>query len=518
LCEIEDKFADILRSCRDIIASNNCFLNGSEERIMIAGFRSRSTLAMLARMLGLLTIFGLTGAAVPAAWPNPAAINLQPIVIENVSVVPMTDDQTVIPNATVLIERGRITGINGPIPRGAKRISGKGKWLIPGLIDMHVHLPSDDQLPVETLRGDPPKVDWNTQDIMTPYIANGVTQILNMDSVPASVGQRNEVESGRVWGPHMALAAVVDGKRPEGRIANTPADGRQMVRDLQGEGYNFVKVYWRLDVETFLAIVDEAKLRKIKVIGHIPKAFKGQLEKAFVPGFGMVAHAEEFSKHSDNFTDADAERFAKLAKQSDTWVTPNLIAMRWIASQARSLDELKANPHNAYMHPLLQSKWVKANQYNRDLSKPSTVAYLDRMVEFHRRLVRAFKAEGVPMVAGTDALLSGVVPGFSLHDELELLVEAGLTPPEALAAATRVPAEWLEVSGDRGTVAVGKRADLVLLEADPLANVANTRRISGIFLSGRYLSRSRLDAMMADLAKRNTAERARFDWDNLPKQ
>jgi imidazolonepropionase-like amidohydrolase len=449
---------------------------------------------------------------------DPVASATTPIVIENVTVVPMTDNEAVMRNATVVIEKGRIAAINGPVPKGARRINGKGKWLIPGLMDMHVHLPNDDQLPTETPRNAPPRLDFGTQDIMTPYIANGVTQILNMDATAAAVGQRNEVAHGRVIGPHMALAAVVDGKRPEGRIANTPADGRQMVRDVQAEGYNFVKVYWRLNVETFLAIVDEANKRGIKVLGHIPESFEGQLDKAFVPGFGMVAHAEEFSKHSDKFADADAVRFAKLAKGSGTWVTPNLTAMRWIASQARSLDELKANPQNAYMHPLLQSKWIKSNQYNRDLSKPKTVAYLDNMVEFHQRLVRAFKAEGVPMVAGTDALLSGVVPGFSLHDELELLAGAGMTNAEVLASATRLPAEWLGVSGDRGTIVVGKRADLVLLDADPLANVANTRKILGVFLSGRFLNRASLDAMMADLAKRNRAGLERFDWDKLPKQ
>jgi imidazolonepropionase-like amidohydrolase len=437
------------------------------------------------------------------------------IAIEHVSVITMTIDGAVLKDATVVIQSGRIVSINGPIPKGAKRINGKGKWLIPGLMDMHVHLLNDDQLPVETPRGDPPRVDYGTQDIMTPFVANGVTQILNMDSTPASVGQRNEVESGRVIGPHMALAAVVDGRRPEGRIANNPSDARQMVRDVQAEGYNFVKVYWRLNVETFLAIIDEANTRKIKVLGHIPEAFEGQLDKAFVPGFGMVAHAEEFSKHSDKFEDADAVRFAKLAKQSGTWVTPNLTAMRWIASQARSLDEVKANPQNAYMHPLLQSKWVKANGYNPRLSKPSTVAYFDRMVEFHQRLVRALKAEGVPMVAGTDTLLSGVVSGFSLHDELELLVGAGLTNEEALATATRLPAQWLGVDGDRGTIAAGKRADLVLLNADPLSNIANSRKIAGVFLSGRYLDRKELDAMMADLAKRNKAGLERFDWDRL---
>jgi imidazolonepropionase-like amidohydrolase len=473
---------------------------------------------LISRLSLLAALLPFSGSLVHAKTSAMPAGNQPAIVIEHVTVVPMTENGAAVPDATVVIDKGRITSINGPVPKGAKRISGKGKWLIPGLMDMHVHLPNDDQLPVETPRGDPPRVDFGTQDIMTPYVANGVTQILNMDSTPASVGQRNEVESGRVTGPHMALAAVVDGRRPEGRIANNPSDARQMVRDVQAEGYNFVKVYSRLNVETFLAIIDEANKRKIKVLGHIPKAFEGQLDKAFVPGFGMVAHAEEFSKHSDDFDDADAVRFAKLAKQSGTWVTPNLVAMRWIASQARSLEEVKANPDTVYMHPLLQSKWIKFNQYNRDLSMPKTVAYLDRMVEFHRRLVRALRAEGVPMVAGTDTLLSGVVSGFSLHDELELLVGAGLTNEEALAAATRLPALWLGVDGDRGTVAVGKRADLVLLDADPLSNVANTRRIAGVFLNGRYLDRKKLDAMMADLAKRNKAGRERFDWDRLSKE
>jgi imidazolonepropionase-like amidohydrolase len=440
------------------------------------------------------------------------------IAIENVSVVPMSKDDLVLHDATVVIAQGRIVSLDGPPPKGAKRINGKGKWLIPGLMDMHVHLPNDDQLPVETPRGEPPRLDFGTQDIMTPYVANGVTQILNMDSTPASVGQRNEIESGRVIGPHMALAAVVDGKRPEGRIANNESDARQMVRDVQAEGYNFVKVYWRLDVDTFLAIIDEANKRNIKVLGHIPNAFDGQVEKAFVPGFAMVAHAEELSNHTSTFSDDDAQRFARLAKSSGTWLSPTLTAMRWINSQAKSLDEVKANPQNAYMHPLLQSKWIKANQYNKDLSSPKTVARLDKVVEFHRRLVAAFKAEGVPIVAGTDTLVSGVVSGVSLHDELELLADAGLTNAEALAAATRLPAQWLGVDKDRGTIEVGKRADLVLLDADPLANIANSRKIAGVFLSGRYHDRKELDAMMADLAKRNKAGLEEFDWDKLSKE
>ncbi len=443
---------------------------------------------------------------------------LPTLVIEHVTVVPMTENSGVLRDATVVIDKGRILSLQGPIPKGAKRINGKGKWLIPGLMDLHIHMPSDSLPRPKKYSTEAPTMFFDTQDIMTPYIANGVTQILNLDSVAASIGQRNEVEKGAVLGPHMALAAVVNGgDRAMSRIANTPSDGRQAVRDIKAEGYDFIKVYSDLNVDTFLAIIDEASKQKMKTVGHIPDAFQGNLEGAFVPGFGMVAHAEEFSKHSETFTDNDAERFAQLAKKNGTWLTPTLTVMRWIASQSHSLDELRASPTLQYAHPIHQSKWIVANRYNKN-GTPKLAAYFDRMVEFHFRLVKAFKAAGVPIVAGTDTLTSGVVAGFSLPDELELLVRAGLTPEEALASATRLPAVWLGVDGDRGTVEVGKRADLVLLDADPLVDVANTRKISGVFLSGRWVARARLNAMLADLSRRNTLTRGQYDWNVLTRQ
>jgi imidazolonepropionase-like amidohydrolase len=448
----------------------------------------------------------LAPSGILAKVSEPAAI-----AIEHVTLIPMTLNGTTVSDATVVIEQGRIVSLKGPVPKGAKRINGKGKWLIPGLADMHVHLLSDGSPRPPKYPTEPPTMFFDTQDIMTPYIANGVTQIMNLDSVPASIGQRNEIAKGRVIGPHMAMAAVINGGKGRGLRANTPSDGRQAVRDTKAEGYDFIKAYSDLDVDTFLAIVDEAGKQGMKVVGHIPEAFEGQLERAFVPGFGMVAHAEEFSKQSANFTDEDATRFAQLAKKNGTWVSPTLVVMRWIASQTRSLDEMKASPYLKYAHPLLQSKWVVANRYNKN-SSPKLITYFDNMVEFHRRLVKALKAEGVPMVAGSDAMTSGVVGGFSLHEELELLTGAGLTTQEVLDSATRLPAIWLGVDHDRGTIEVGKRADLVLLDADPLANIANTRKIAGVSLNGRWLSRATLDKMMTDLETRNNADKAKLDF------
>jgi imidazolonepropionase-like amidohydrolase len=439
-----------------------------------------------------------------AQGPRTPSARVTRIVIEHVTVIPMTEGSSVIPNATVIIENGRISALEGPVPTNAVRIDGRGKWLIPGLMDMHVHLPSDQFLPDgDPPRNAPPVVTFRTQDIMTPYIANGVTQIMNMDADAIAIGRRNEIAAGDVIGPHMALAALIDGKRQDGRVALTPADGRQAVRDAKAEGYGFIKLYWRLDVETFLAITDEARLQGMKVLGHIPNAFRGQVERAFAPGF-MFAHAEELAKYSPEFSDADAARFAALAREHGTALTGTLTTMRWIASQTKSLDELRALPTLPYLHPVVRRQWIDRNSYFASTS-PRRIAYFERMVDFNRRLVGAFRAAGVPVVAGTDALNPGCVPGFAIHDELAMLREAGLTNAEVLAAATRVPATWMGVIADRGTIEVGKRADLVLLDADPLADIANTRRIAGVMVNGRWLSRRTLERMLAEVAAHHRA-------------
>jgi len=459
----------------------------------------------------LVITIGCARVSLPSSPPSlQKKTKEQLFAIKNVNVIPMTQDGGTLTNVTVIIRNGQITAFNQPVPAGAKIIDGSGKWLIPGLIDMHVHIPADlhfgPSLPTQGAT-----IFFNTQDVMTPFVANGVTTVFDLNSRAEHFAQRNEIAKGTVIGPRMALAALINGGNGSGRIVNTAEDGRQAVRSAKAEGYEFIKVYSNLNIETYKAIVDEAHQQGLKTIGHIPDAFRGKLKEAFVPYFGMVAHAEEFSKQSSDFSQQDAQLFAQLAKDNGTWLSPTLTTMKWILSQARSLDELRASPALQYVHPLLQSKWLTANNYNRNTS-PERVAYFQKIVDFHVRLVKAFKAAGVPMVAGTDAGLSGVVGGFSLHDEIELLVVAGLTPEEALVAATRLPAAWLGIDKEVGTVEAGKRADLILLDANPLSDVKNTRKIAGVFVNGQWLSRRTIDAMLADLSMRNNAAKEDYDW------
>lgn len=435
------------------------------------------------------------------------------MVIKQVNIITMTSPDTVIKNATVVISNNRIESINGAIPKNATVIDGKGKWLIPGLIDLHVHLAADAYFGPKN-PAQLPDLNFNTQDLMTPIIANGVTTVLDLNASMETFGQKKAIEKGYIVGPRMALAALINGGGGQGRIANTAEEGRILVRNAKTEGYDFIKVYSKLNIETFNAIVDEAYKQGMKTVGHIPNVFKGKTEQAFVPHFGMVAHAEEFSKNADSFNLQTAARFAKLSKDNGTWLSPTLTTMVWIAKQTHSIDHIKNLPALKYVHPLLQSKWLTANNYVKNAS-PENAARFDSMVNFHFLLIKAFKDAGVPIVAGTDAGVSGVVAGFALHDELELLVQAGLTPPEALQAATVLAAQWLGIDKEAGSIEAGKLADLVLLDANPLTDIKNTRKIAGVFVNGIWMDSTTLNTMLADLAKRNTADKDKFDWKTL---
>jgi imidazolonepropionase-like amidohydrolase len=430
--------------------------------------------------------------------------------IKNVNIITMASSNTVIENATVIISNNLIQSINGAIPKNATIINGKGKWLMPGLIDAHVHLSTDNyfgqKYPTQT-----PDLTFNTQDIMTPIIANGVTTVLDLNSTMETFGQKKEIEKGHIIGPRIGLAALINGGSGQGRIANTAEEGRIMVRNVKAEGYDFIKVYSKLNIETYNAIINEAHKQGLKTIGHIPNAFQGKIEQAFTPHFGMVAHAEEFSKQSQNMSLEDAQKFAKLSKDNGTWLSPTLTTMVWIAKQTHSIDSIKNLPSLKYVHPLFQSKWLTANNYVKNAS-PEIATTFDNMVKYHFLLVKTFKEAGVPIVAGTDAGVSGVVAGFSLHDELELLVESGLTTQEALNSATLLSAQWLGTDKQIGSIETGKFADLVLLEQNPLIDIKNTRKIAGVFVNGKWLDKVKLNAMLTDLANRNTADKDKFDW------
>jgi hypothetical protein len=442
-----------------------------------------------------------------AGPPAPPA----PLVITGVTVLPMTADAAPLVRATVTLAGGRIesivTGKPAKLPAGARRIDGRGKWLVPGFSDMHMHLENDRMGRLHV--GDPtlPDGSFELEDALTPYLANGVLQVFNLSSMSETIGQRVEVESGRVLGPHIATAAMIDGSPPMWplgmtRAAATPEDGRQAVRDAKAEGYEFIKVYSKLTLETFTAIVEEARLQKMRVVGHIPQRGQGITGEFFIPGFDLVAHAEEFAQHTTPPDHAAIPRYVDMAKRNGTWLVGTLSLDERIVEEIRDPDSLKRRDELRHMHPRAYDMVVNANPYTRDRSA-GRIKYVQDVVDFNCPLVKAFTQAGIPVLTGSDAPVPGVAPGFALHDEFEALARCGMSNLQVLESTTRRAAEWLGTLADRGTVEAGKRADLVLLDADPLANISNTRRISAVIAGGHYLPRAELDRRLARMAARN---------------
>lgn len=449
-----------------------------------------------------------------ASDSSPGKSDSTTLAIEHVTALPMskTGAQKV-DDATVLIRDGRIASItptaHASIPKGVRRINGSGKWLMPGLTDMHVHLLNDRNERLLLRNPNLPDGMLRDEDIFTLFIANGITQVLDLQSMSETLRQRYETETGQVLGPHIKTAAMIDGVPPEWpigmiRVAATPEDGRQAVRDASAEGYDFIKAYSNLSLETFTAIVDEARRLHMRVVGHIPERNKGITEKFFQPGYDLVAHAEEFAQQTDPPSIAAIPQYVEMAKHDGTWLIGTLSLDERLLEETTHPETLRTRPELRLLPPYYQEVVIDHNPYLANASSRFT-KHLQDIIEFNRQLVRAFTAAGIPVLAGTDAPVPGLVYGYALHDELEAMANAGMSNQQVLEGTTRLACEWLGVDGDRGTVEQGKRADLLLLDADPLLNVANTRRIVAVIVGGHYFVRSDLNGMLKAVSVHNAA-------------
>lgn len=432
------------------------------------------------------------------------------LVVEHVTVLPMTESAAPIQDVSVVIRDGRIAEI-GPGDRvhassGAERIDGRGRFLMPGLTDMHTHPENAGAIRMLTRSADSAApTTQDTEDVFLPFIANGVTQILNMSANADAIAQRDAIERGEVLGPHMALAAMVDGVPPLSPFATTvdgPEAAVRFVRGAHADGYDFIKVYSELSPEAFDAAVEEARRQGMRVVGHIPGRGAGTPERYLGPDFAMVAHAEEFAFQgaSVDRSEASIPEYVALLRRSGVQLTSTLSLDERIVEQARDPASVNRRTELRFLAPAVRGYWTQANPYASQGEQYAD--FVSSIVAFNARMVRASYEAGVPILPGTDANVPGVAPGFSLHDELEALSRAGLPNRYILESATRRAAEFLQVSDDRGTVEAGKRADLLLLDADPLADVANTRRIAAVILGGRVVTAAELQTRMEALAAR----------------
>lgn len=436
----------------------------------------------------LLTV--LTAVAFPLAGVAGQRIQSPPVAIVNVNVLPM-DRERIIAGQTVLVESGHISRI-GPsgavaVPTGAIRVDGAGKYLLPGLVDVHVHLASNPEPQQRAL--------------LTLFVANGVTTVLNMRGNPQILELRSAVADGRIFGPTIYTV----GPYVNEPFVTTPTQVESAVVAQRGARYDFVKLHGNVSRVAYARLNAVGRREGIRIIGHAPRNLG--VAAMFAERQYAVAHAEEFLyDRNGNSTDsslpaveARISEFARGMARARIWLMPNLTAYKIIGLMAKDLDAVLARPEMRYLPRPVREGWGPAtNPYTARFGPEMYPGAVARLVVL-QKLVRAFQAEGVRLLVGTDAMNTGVVPGFSTHDELAELVRAGLTPFEALRAATANAAEFFARDGQRGVIAMGQNADLLLLDANPLEDIANSRRIAGVMLRGQWISRGDLTRMLEDL-------------------
>ena len=433
----------------------------------------------------------------------------QPVVFSDVTVIDATGAPAR-PHMMVTVSGGKIIAIQSfsqaRVPKKAEVVDGRGKFLIPGLWDMHVHL-------------------IEQESYLSVFLANGVTGVRVMWGTPKTHQWRERIKSGTLLGPRMVIGSVIiDGPKPviPGAFAvKDAAEGRAAVVRSRKEGADFIKVYSLVPRDAYFAIADESKKQGMPFVGHVPIAVSfteasdaGQRSAEHLMGFWLDAssQAEQIRKQcvdsNTHYLTCPALRSAQRTFDSQkaagiyrhlahnhTWQVPTLRVLQ--NNACLTAPALANDPHLKYAPPEFRGQWMAAREF---MVQQGQIACNGREgANLNFTVVSDMHHAGVPFLAGTDTPNAFLVPGFSLHDELALFVEAGFTPMEALQTATRNAAEYFGTLKSEGTIERGKTADLVVLDANPLTDIRNTQRISGVMLEGRYFDKAALNKMLADV-------------------
>ncbi len=417
------------------------------------------------------------------------------IAFVHANVVPM-DRERVLLDHTVVVSRGRIVALGPsssvPVPRGAFRIDATGKYLIPALCDMHVHLIGEAwnaMLPPEQRLA---AKDQPQERYLLPYVANGVTTVMAMSATPEELEMRRRIEKGELVGPRLILAPMIDGPKQAWPppISNWVANAEEAstaVRRFKADGYDAVKVYSFLTKEEYDAIVSTAKVVDMPVIGHVPMALS--VEYVIGAGQKLIAHTEEVAKHAHgDYSPERVEYYANLLVKTGTWISPTLVTTSTILAVFDDYPGLLARPEAAYwQEPLEKGVWsFIGERLYQPIPAEARQGIRDAFWKFQVPLTKALHDKGGRLLAGTDSPFPGLVPGFALHRELKELVAVGFTPYEALRTSTTAPFEFLDESDRRGTIAMGQESDLVLVNGNPLADISAAGKISGVLMRGQW--------------------------------
>jgi hypothetical protein len=425
------------------------------------------------------SLFGIIAALLAVASANAQS---RPLAITHVNVIDVSSGRT-LPNSTVTIRGSSIVSVTtgGAPPANALVVEGRDKFLIPGLWDMHAHT---------QMTGEP----W-----LALGIANGVTGIRDMGSdLDFILNMREATSSGKVLGPRIFAAGPILDDAPEGwpfrMRVKTAEDGRAAVQLLKRRGVDLIKVHDHTPREAYLAIADEARKQNLPLAGHIPQGIRAR--EAIDAGQGDIEHLSNMNLwracSGGNTYNPDAcKPFFEMLAQRIIWQTPTVATWVELGTIGTPASHVSADLM-AYVPKSIREFWA-GNQ--SIFATPEVVKQMKGQAEEGAIFTNDMAKAGVPILAGCD----GMISGYCLHDELAMFVHGGMSPLAALQTATLNPAKYFKIEQTSGSIASGKRADLVLLDANPLTDIKNVGRIRAVVLAGRLLERNELDKMLADV-------------------
>ncbi len=440
---------------------------------------------------GFCLLLGMIAVSAAAVAQQPAAL-----AIVNVTVIPMDRERTEA-DQTVIVRGDRIEAL-GPtasvtVPPGARRIDGRGKFLIPTLSEMHAHIPPGNATEAEMER------------VLTLYAVNGIGTVRGMLGAPQHLPLRDRANRGEILSPWI----YTSGPSFNGSSASSVEVAVRMVKEQKAAGYDLLKIHPGVKRDVFDAMAAAADAAGIRFAGHVP--LDVGLMRALEARYATIDHidgyvealAREGASGSEmfglNLTGVlDESRIPSLVeatRKAGVWIVPTeALFQHWVGPAAP--ETMTTWPEMQYVPKDQLAQWVESK---KKLIAGATPAERARFLEVRGHLIRALHAGGVGLLLGSDGPQVWNVPGFSVHRELRYLVQAGLTPYQALETGTRNVAVFFGTTADRGTIAQGKRADLVLLEGNPLADIGNSSKIAAVVLGGRLLTKDDIDKQLAAL-------------------
>ena len=453
---------------------------------------------------------------VVAAFVTPGSA--QTVAFTNVNVIPM-DRERVLANQTVVIKNGLIVEIGGAkkvkLPKDAVRVDGTGKYLIPGLADMHTHLLSDANEYPKSIGPDELRV----------MVANGVTTVRFMIGTPELLALRTRSANAEIEAPTIFVASPHLTGREQGNnfVVNTPEEAREAVRKSKAAGYDFIKVTTFVKPEVYEAAVDEAAKQNIRVVGHadsrfvgVERAWKAKQQIEHLDGYmelllrddapmkGSVSdlyiYNPENWKSFDYIDESKIPEIARKTVAANPYVNPTQHFMKNSFGRVRTEEEIRKQPDFRFYPPKVQQQWLDFYKKNRFINTVP-LEKRARWIELRNKLIKAIYDAGGRIMTGSDTPEFLWLYGFGMHHEMKALKDAGLSNYAVLEAATKNPSMFLGEIDKAGTIEKGKRADLILLNANPLTDISATENRAGVMLKGKWHTQQELNAWLDESAQ-----------------